>query len=205
MKKIKIVTGFLKEFFRPAFRLVNLWIYLPGIAGILLVYLADAKKWEQVLSKPNHETLAIILMSLTTVIMIIGIFRDKGILIKIFLALAVSFLCREIHFAGTGKGIYIALVIIIAWSCIRREEVLKDLKGRAFLHACLLGTAFSYFLSQTIARRVWRDIFPFEDKVHVPLEEMTENVAHIFLLITALILVFRKVKHHQTGAEALKK
>jgi hypothetical protein len=42
-------------------------------------------------------------------------------------------------------------------------------------------------MSQVIARRAFRPFWAHEGELHVPAEEVTENVAHFMLLITVLM------------------
>ncbi|MCO5168480.1 MAG: hypothetical protein M9894_19245 [Planctomycetes bacterium] len=101
-------------------------------------------------------------------------------------ALITVLLCREIHFAGTGKGVYVglALLLIIAW---RRYPALADYLGtRAATTVFTLGMT-SYALSQTIDQRWWRRILPGERVWHVPAEESLELLGHA--LVAGLLLV----------------
>lgn len=101
-------------------------------------------------------------------------------------ALITVLLCREIHFAGTGKGVYVglALLLIIAW---RRYPALADYLGTRAATTVFTLAMSSYALSQTIDQRWWRRLLPGERVWHVPAEECLELLGHA--LVAGLLLV----------------
>lgn len=170
------------------FSLKGFWIFIPGILSMLLVYCADAYNWSEILDKGNNEWFAIWLMSIITGIILVRVLFFSFHLDIILFVLASAFLCREIHFVGTGKGIYIALTFIGIWAMYWRDKLFRDFASSTPLKLTFACMFWTYTLAILIQRRVFRHIIPLEDKLHVPLEEVGENVSHIIFLSVALLL-----------------
>ena len=70
----------------------------------------------------------------------------------------------------------------------------------------IAGTAFTYFLSILIGRRVFSigylALLPNEAHMHVALEEVMENIAHLFLIFTGIVAFFSVNKQHKTFADS---
>jgi hypothetical protein len=137
-------------------------------------------------SRTPNENIALFLVGISLVGFIVQtiLFRSEFHLFMAFLCGA--FFCREWHFPGTGKGIYIALGVLVFWAVIRRKELEKIIKN-SLVKIWIPCTFATYFLSQLIARRAFRNILPIEDEVNVALEESVETVAHIMMIVICLI------------------
>jgi hypothetical protein len=177
------------------------WLAMPFLA-IGSVYLgysyphnALAKLWVR---KDVHEVVAIVLLGIAMTVFAFRYFFLEGRQIRftlILLAWCAAFLCREIHFTGTHRGIWVAIVLIVLWALWwaprLKDEIVRD-PGR-FL---LLAAGFSYFCGQLIERRIFRSsrlgILPNEQHYHVMLEEIIENGAHLLFLAAAVRGIFRR-------------
>ena len=165
----------------------GIWIFIPGIISMLFVYLADANGWKACIAKSLNENIALYLMSMVTLIMLIRVIIYHYHLDIILFALSVSFLCREIHFTGTHKGIYVALTLILIWGFFWRKHLFKDFASSKILKLFFAGMVWTYTLAILIQRRALRGIIPYERKLHIPLEEVGENVSHLFFIAVALL------------------
>ena len=71
---------------------------------------------------------------------------------------------------------------------------MANIKNAKAVQIALAGTAFTYFLSIVIARRVFSidhlGLLPNEVNVHVALEEILENIAHLYLIFIGIIAFF---------------
>jgi hypothetical protein len=106
-------------------------------------------------------------------------------LYMILAGLGVAFTCREFHFAGSGTGVYVALVALGIWAGLwwkKLREPLRDWRHTSWL----LAAMFAYFLSQLIARRAFRGI-PGEHEIHRSLEEWAETTAHLIFIAAAVL------------------
>ena len=161
------------------------------------VYVASSAEWTYVLRKGVLERAAIWLMVMAFVVWLNAALRARTALHVIMTALAFVFLCREIHFAGTSTGVYVGVVAVGVWAFAWRERLREPL-DRGQVWPWLTATAWTYVLSQLVARRVFR-FLPMEDPLHVPLEETVETVAHTMLVVTA----FADLMPRKKGASAV--
>jgi len=178
---------------KSLFSIKGLWALLPVLAGVAVVCAGQLSGSETQYWKGGNEIAAVFIMGATT-----AFFLLRSILFRkrydcLLLALAVAFLCREIHFQGTSKGVYVAVGIIGAWAWIWRDSILDAMEGKTTLKTVIAGMIWSYFISIIIQRRVFKHVplgaefHRFEQSVHVALEEVTENVAHSMFLLVALL------------------
>jgi len=133
----------------------------------------------------------------------------------VLLVLAVNFLIIELDqtpitlpsietFVMRTKGyIYVALGVMAAWGIWEERKIISFFYKYPLTKVMFLGVFSSYFLSQLIARRVFKHIpiLPHEHDYHIALEEVTENGAHIFFLFLAVVILwyaFRSKKELET-------
>lgn len=96
-----------------------------------------------------------------------------------------AFWSREIHYPGSDILVYGSILLLAYWVVTRFDFFKPYIDSQPYFS--LFAAAFlSYFISQTTDQRWWRFV-PYEDVVHVRLEETMEIVGHLFLG-TALIL-----------------
>lgn len=175
------------DWLKLLFSLSGIWVFIPAILAIVYVYIAKANNWDDTLIKGTHETIALWLMSIATGIMLIRIIFYHYHLDIILFVLAVAFLCREIHFTGTHKGIYIAAGIIGFWSYCWRKQLFADFATSRIMRIVFMGMIWSYFLALLVQRRAFKRILPKEKHFHVPMEEVGENVAHLSFILVAIL------------------
>ncbi len=194
----------LKAWFSLVFSAKGCWVFLPGILGVSFVYIANWRGWEGAIAKDPHETLAIILLVIATSIFAFRVVAFRFPLDKILLALSAALLCREIHFAGTKKGIYVAVVLIIIWAIFWRGRYFEGLRVPDLFKVSCFGLFWTYIFSQIIARRAFRGILPLEEELHVPFEEIVENIAHVFFIYVGLLsfVIKRKAEGPGNGSVA---
>jgi hypothetical protein len=161
---------------------LNGWHFLPGPVTVLLIVVADSVGWDFLLSKSLHEYSALALTGAAILLCIAHLRVHGGALFIILTFFTLNLFCREIHFAGTDITIYLALFLTPLWAWLWLDRIVDVFEDKRFL-SIFTSTLFTYFLSQLIARRVFRGI-PGEDMLHVPLEEAVETTAHIMLIIS---------------------
>jgi len=189
----------------------NLWIYLPSIIAVASVYVAYAYNAEWFLGKGGEETLALILMGGTISLLFVATLKFRNIASLFLLVLAVNFLIRELDktpitlpgietfVMRTKSYIYIALGVMAAWGIWQEKKIIAFFYEFPLTKIMFLGVFSSYFISQLIARRLFKHIpiLPNEHEYHIAFEEITENAAHIFFLVLASVILwyaFRKSK-----------
>lgn len=165
---------------------VLLWwpVLLPpiGITAVCGVYAI----WEVSIAKADNELAAMILMPIA-----VGVFAFRWLLRRdrlhlVLTVFAAALLCREIHFTGTHKGIYVAMALVGVWCYLWRRPLLRQLlhtrKGR-----WLTMAAWAYFVALLVQRRALRGVLPFEQILHSQIEETLENIAHALLIVSGLV------------------
>ncbi|MAE65797.1 MAG: hypothetical protein CMJ18_16125 [Phycisphaeraceae bacterium] len=175
----------------------NWWLTLIAPAGIGAVYLFHSLGWHVLIAKPNAEALALYLATFACGVYAHSAITTRDPLHMILGALSVAFLCREIHFTGSGPGIYVTLAVLAIWTVLWRNRLVVPLE-RGQTKAWLASTALLYVLSQAIARRAFAarhlGLLPIEETMHVPLEEFLENVGHLSLIVTSFAGRFRPIR-----------
>ena len=130
------------------------------------------------------------MIALVAAMYLIRAVRTSNPLYIILVALTISLTCREFHFTGTHRGIYVALIGIAVWVGVWHKRMHRPL--RDFRHTSwLLATMAAYVLSQVIARRAFRFI-PGEQAIHRSLEECAETIAHVMFIVTSLVGTWRR-------------
>jgi len=171
----------------------GIWCFIPAILGVLFVYWAENYS-ESLILKEHHETLAICLMSIAVILFLIRSLIYRLEIDYILLAIAINFLCREIHFTGTDNAVVILAVIILVWIFYWRSRIWANIENANVVQVALVGTAFTYFFSILIARRVFSidhlALLPNEANVHIELEEVLENIAHLYLIFIGVAAFF---------------
>jgi hypothetical protein len=166
-------------------RLRDWWPMLLWPAGIILVLVADRFQWNWLISKYNLEMVGLGMVGLAAGIFL-GRARATGDPLRLILGVfSFGMVCREIHFPGTGVGVYIVMGACCVWAWQWRQR-LAPLWVRKPVSIWFLCAVMTYALSQLVARRFMR-FLPYEKELHVPYEEVSEVLAHIILLIAALL------------------
>jgi len=181
---LKSFSSDLLEWFKLLLNPITYWIYIPALCGMFFVYFTDNKN---LTSKSNNEYVAIVIMSIVVLFAIISLVKNKKYIDKVLTGVSIAFLCREIHFYGTHQGVYIVVALIAIWGFINHKCIFEEFKKFKFLRISCSGLIFSYFIALLIQRRAFKNILPNENHLHIPLEEVAENIAHLFFLVTVII------------------
>jgi uncharacterized membrane protein len=117
----------------------------------------------------------------------------------VFLIVSISFLCREIHFKGTGIGVYIVVGIAAILTYVWRDKIFDYLQDKVQFKALIFSVIWSYFCAILIQRRVFKEaripLLPYEHKIHIILEEITENCAHFMFLLLGIFAIIISKKY----------
>jgi len=168
---------------RPWWKGMALWPLLLPVACAALTVLAYRMDWTWLLAKANHEVIAPPLLGLTVVLLAAAWWRTRAELLLAVLVVSVAFLCREIHFDGVDRPVYLTLFAVLFWVW-RRWPQMRATLATWPARCWLVASYSSYVLSQVVARRVFKGL-PDERALHVPVEELVETCAHLLFLYTA--------------------
>jgi hypothetical protein len=159
--------------------------------------------------KAYHEHIAIGLMGVATVLFVMRAFCYRMEVDFILTVMSVNFLCREIHFVGTDNGVVIVAAFVLIWVLIRKNRIWASIEQAKLFQVSLAGTAFTYLLSILIARRVFSinhlALLPNEANVHIALEEVLENIAHLFLIFCGIVAFYSVYSQYPKPAKCDKK
>ncbi|MHC4738572.1 MAG: hypothetical protein ACYS9Y_06675 [Planctomycetota bacterium] len=176
-----------------------IWRFWPAMLGpmtMLCVYLAKMFGHLQFFSRGTNESIALVLLSVPIIGFIVqtSIFRSE--FHAFMLVLCTALFCREWHFPGTSKGIYVALAALVFWA-VKRKDKLESLVKNNLLKVWLWSTFWTYVLSLLISRRAFKYVYlPAEEMMHVFLEESVETTAHLMMIVTCII-AWNKVAEHK--------
>ena len=163
------------------------WIIAFPLAAAGFVVVAERLQWTWALGYGLHEFIALVVLGFVVLVFIARSVRGDGLWFKILGCWSAAFLLREIHWDPDilDQVVHVALIVIAVWIFRKRKELKLELErwpGAPWMAACLL----TYISSQVIARRAFKFI-PGEDALHVPLEEVTETMAHLLFLVVSLV------------------
>lgn len=159
------------------------WPALLGPAAAAFVGLAWALDWRAFLQKGPHETAAVVLTTAAVSCWLARAWRDRDPVAAMMTFLSLAFLLREIHFEGSDQILDAMLLTLLVWGWLWRRRLPGPLaRGRRW--PWLVSTAWTYLFSQLVARRVFKGL-PLELDLHVWVEEVVENVAHVMLIVSA--------------------
>lgn len=121
------------------------------------------------------------------------------------ICLPVALLCRELHFAGTGTGIYVALVAIGIYSVQHRTKLQPVWDCHATTRLWL-GACSWYVLAVSVDSGVFK-FLPHSRWWSVNLEETLESGGHLAILLGVLasvLMVVRKpaIRYNTVSAAA---
>lgn len=177
---------------------LNYWLFAIAPLTMVAVYVLYALNYhDMILRKDILEGIHIALIAAASLVFIAAAIKQKEPFRLAMTALCIAFLCREIHFVGTSLGVYIAIAIIVTYAISKWKQIEAVIEQGKIKH-WLYATGFAYILSQVIARRVFKYMYlPKEQELHVMLEEAVETVAHLSMLITAVITLRTKTVSKQ--------
>jgi hypothetical protein len=168
---------------------VTWWWLLVSLLPVVAVLVAYAGGALWFYGKSGNEAIAVPILAVAAAAWLGRAVRERSGFMALVSLQVVIFLMREIHFKGTGLGVYVAtagvglLVLCMAWRVDWRQAVATV--DWAMVTA-LLTTGACYAVALLVQRRVFR-IIPGEEQLHVPLEEVGESAAHLCFLVSAFV------------------
>jgi len=182
------VVSVMRDLLATARSKVTFWPLFILPLPVLFIFLADRLGWSWALSKYFYEVAAVPLIAAAALAWTVRAWGTKDKLAVLLACQAWVFTLRELHFAGTHKGVYIATALILiwagwwAWGC---RETLRNPQVDWLMISLVILTVCAYAESILIQRR-WFRFVPREADLHIYLEECGENIAHLCFLVAAL-------------------
>jgi hypothetical protein len=137
------------------------------------------------LPKQTLELMAVSALSLFTICLAVRFWVSRHPFFLWSTGLCGILLMREVHFETTSDLVYVALLVLLYFTLKQLDELQSYLLHTRI--ATWLATGFVvYFISITVDQRWWRGL-PWEDVVHVPLEETLEMIGHLIIGLALLL------------------
>ena len=168
-------------------RYARWWPVLLGFAAMGLVYVAVAFGRQELLSKTSNESIALILLGISIAGFLLQavVFRSQFHLLMAILC--AGLFCREWHFYGSSVIMYVTFALLVFWA-FRRKELFGPIIAKGHLRIWIVATLATYVLSQLVARRLFRRLhLPWENDLHIYLEETVETTAHLMMIVVCIL------------------
>ncbi len=162
-------------------------LMLIPLLAMVVIAMGVEWRWEILMTKRPAEVTALVLTGAAVAVCGFRVLVEDNPLVPLLFAFCLAFFLREIHFAGTSKGVYIAAALIAYWAWRWRDRLGGPVSTGRF-KAWLFAAGWAYFLALLVQRRFFKHVFPdellaWEQALVVPMEEWLEVVAHTLLLI----------------------
>ena len=174
---------------QPRRTVISFWPFLMWILPLITVYTLGqyipGAQWRSM-----NELIALPLVLISVVGYGLLAWRRHNEFALVMFVLSVGFFCREWHFAGTSKGVYVVGAFVGAWFVYRRKEIgslIKNTPVEIWLWAAFLCYGMSILISRRVFAENHLGLLPMEEQYHIPMEETTETTAHIMLAATCLV------------------
>ena len=173
---------------KSLFANIDARLFLIAPLAILIISIVFATERDIFIVKVIPEYVALVLTGAAVAVSGFRLRIEANPMLPLMFAFCLAFFSREIHFAGTSTGVYVAVVLIAFWAWRWRERLVGPL-NTGYFKSWLFATAWTYFLALLIQRRFFKHVFPdawlpWEQFIHVEMEEWMEVVAHGLLLVT---------------------
>lgn len=175
------------------------WPFLLGPAAMLVCYLTFPESYTREAYKPRFEVVALVLASTALGVGILRLAWQRTEYHLLLALLAGTVLLREIHWDWTTSFVYISVAVLAAWGWCWRRRIDRFLDPNPSARCWLIATAFTYVLSQAIARRAFRGILPEEELYYGDIEELVENLSHAMLIVCILVGSWRRTGRETAG------
>ena len=175
------------------------WVWpLPVFlcAGIILIVQTPIG-W--LTEKPIQEIAAPVVIGLTAGL-VVCVHRWMREFFTLLLACFVwALFLRELHFAGTSNGLYIAL-IVLAWLASSRRDEISDFLKWPSIRALLSCALWTYFITKLFDRH-YVSFLPGYADWHNNVEESLETFAHVMVFALVVMTLRIGVMQGKSGAK----
>lgn len=166
------------------------WWYLPlAFWSAAVAVAAEMTGADWLVAKSVHEQIAVPILGFAFVLWAVRAAREHSAFLALVAAQVLIFMMREIHFRGTGEGVYVATVIVgllmlrLAW---RTDWERALSKVDWYLVTALVVTVASYALAILVQRRAFKGL-PGEKQFHIAFEETLETGSHLLFLASSFV------------------
>ena len=154
-------------------------LFVPFVIAVIVLMMTGTQL-DWMVSEATQEIAGPSIVALALFISLISAARKKRLVDRWFVALFASLLCREIHFAGTSTGIYVALIVLVTFGSTSRQHLPEFYVQR--WPVSLMTVAFiTYGMAVTVDAAWWR-FLPAFGAWRLQVEETLESTGHLLML-----------------------
>ncbi len=164
---------------------VLIWI-LPFIAAVI-IWLLSLTPVAVVFSKPIQEIIAICILTINIIVILTAHVKMRKFVTLWLLLLGIALLCRELHFYGTNRGFYIALILLATWCAVKRVKFVQEIQSTGGARL-LVGALWMYCMTKVMDRD-YLYFMPKYEEWNDYVEESMESVGHIMILTMSVIIL----------------
>lgn len=165
------------------------WVVAVPAVAVLVIYLLNTNAAiAPYLTKEAAEIASPIILAVPLALATCFALARSHVYSKWQALFALALFLRELHFAGTNTGFYIAIVLLLGWASFARERLEPFFSNRKI--ATLLTTIiWVYLVSKTFDRHVWDHVLPAGTTSNL-FEENLEIVGHTLFLVLTVVSIF---------------
>ena len=182
---------------------IPFWVWpMPFLLCIVILLIRQTPiGW--MTEKPVQEIIAPTVICLTAVL-VLFVHRWTRELFTLMLAVLVwALFMRELHFYGTGRGLY-ATVIVLAFLASAKRDKLGDFLGQRSIGALLGLSLWTYIVSKMFDRHYFSFLPAYHDWNN-NVEETLETCGHLFVLsLVVMTLRYASLRSKKSSGDKKK-
>ncbi len=182
---------------------IPFWVWpMPFLLCVVILLIRQSPiGW--ITEKPVQEIIAPTVICLTAVL-VLFVHRWTRELFTLMLAVLVwALFMRELHFYGTGRGLY-ATVIVLAFLASAKRDILGEFLGQRSIGALLGLSIWTYIVSKMFDRHYFSFLPAYHDWNN-NVEETLETCGHLFVLsLVVMTLRYASLRSREISGDKKK-
>lgn len=182
---------------------IPFWVWpMPFLLCVVILLIRQSPiGW--ITEKPVQEIIAPTVICLTAML-VLFVHRWASELFTLMLAVLVwALFMRELHFYGTGRGLY-ATVIVLAFMASAKRDKLGEFLGQRSIGALLGLSLWTYIVSKMFDRHYFSFLPAYHDWNN-NVEETLETCGHLFVLsLVVMTLRFASLRSKKSSGDKKK-
>ncbi|MDQ8697837.1 hypothetical protein [Hyphomicrobium sp. LHD-15] len=172
-------------------RLTPVWVWIVPVVGAFVVNLLNTNAViAPYLTKDVAEFISPIILAMALALAACLAAMKSHVFYKWQALFALALFLRELHFAGTNTGFYIAMVLLIGWASYARDFLEPFFSDRKIV-TLLTAIIWTYLVSKTFDRHMWDHVLPAGTTSNL-FEENLEILGHTLFLALVVVSIGTK-------------
>jgi hypothetical protein len=157
------------------------WILLAPLISAIATWLSLSTPWHAWFEKPAQEVFGPAILAMAVILSLRLYKQHPQTFSKWLVWLTGALFCRELHFAGTNNGIYVALVVLL-WFASRNLAAMRPWLDSRTIVSLFAAALWTYLVAKTLDRGYWKSL-PDSALWRDHLEETLESAGHLLILV----------------------